>query len=243
MHFLTYTALLACASTSLAWNVDNHPSGLTKRDHPRAFRHAKAAWSVGVLSPSRERRWLCNPYNNPKGKCDGGNQGGDTTDPKTHRVHPLEKKRAQAQSESQVQPVVQQQAKKGDADPAVSGGKRTTAVPKLEKGRRGVNLGSYLLFEPWISQDEWDNTLGCKGSKSEYDCGKALGQEGVNAAFEKHWQTFYTKQDINDMKNAGLNTIRVPVGHWIYKETVNEGEIFPEVRLKSRPHPPLHSSF
>lgn len=114
--------------------------------------------------------------------------------------------------------------------PTTPGGNGGSA-PGLKKGIRGVNLGSYLLYEPWIAQQAWDN-MGCSGAQSEYDCGKQMGQEAVDSAFVKHWESFYTQQDITDMKSAGLNTIRVPVGHWIDETTVNSDEIFPRGGFK-----------
>lgn len=225
MQFLIYTALLSCVSSSLAWRLDNHPPPLTRREHAKDFTTTLKTRAIDGLTSSTKRRWTCDPYHNPKGACEGNGEDKDT-DSKPKHQQTTKKQNINTPRKGTDPPVAED-----DSEGGARGGKRFKPVPKLEKGRRGVNLGSYLLFEPWISQDEWDNTLGCKGAQSEYDCGKQLGQEGVNAAFEKHWQTFYTKQDVTDMKKAGINTIRVPVGHWVYKATVNDDEIFPEVRL------------
>ena len=109
--------------------------------------------------------------------------------------------------------------------PSGSNGTRTAS---LKKGIRGVSLGSLFLFEPWIDQDEWSR-IGCNGAQAEKQCGEQLGQGGVNKAFEQHWSSFYTQQDFQDMTSYGLNTIRVPVGFWMYEQSVNKGEIFPQV--------------
>lgn len=87
----------------------------------------------------------------------------------------------------------------------------TTA--QLKSGIRGVNLGSLFVFEPWIAENEWSK-IGCGGTASEFDCGKKLGQDGVNKAFQQHWSQFYTQTDFDTMKSYGLNTVRIPVGYW-----------------------------
>lgn len=99
----------------------------------------------------------------------------------------------------------------------------------LNKGIRGVNLGSLFVFEPWIDQSEWSK-IGCSNAKSEFDCGKQLGQDGVNKAFTQHWSTFYTQQDFQQMVSYGLNSVRIPIGYWVYEDTVDgASETFPQV--------------
>lgn len=107
--------------------------------------------------------------------------------------------------------------------PSGSDGTRTAY---FKKGIRGVSLGSLFLFEPWIDQDEWSR-IGCNGAQAEKQCGEQLGQDGVNKAFDQHWSSFYTQQDFQDMTSHGLNTIRIPVGFWLYEQSVDKGETFP----------------
>jgi aryl-phospho-beta-D-glucosidase BglC (GH1 family) len=85
---------------------------------------------------------------------------------------------------------------------------------------RGVNLGSLFIIEPWMCGEEW-KSMGCDGAKSEFDCIMALGQEAGNAAFQKHWDSWITEQDMDKMKEYGLNTIRVPVGYWLVEDIVD----------------------
>lgn len=97
---------------------------------------------------------------------------------------------------------------------------------------RGVNLGSLFIIEPWMCNDEWQS-MGCGDAKSEFDCMMKLGQDGGNAAFKKHWDTWITENDLNKMKEYGLNTIRVPVGYWLVEETVDRSsEHFPQGGLQ-----------
>lgn len=93
---------------------------------------------------------------------------------------------------------------------------------------RGVNLGGLFVIEPWMMQDEW-NLMGCGGQRSEFDCVARLGQAQANAAFQAHWNRWITQADINEIKSLGLNTIRIPVGYWIYEDIVyRDSERFPQ---------------
>lgn len=92
---------------------------------------------------------------------------------------------------------------------------------------RGVNLGSLFVFEPWIASGIWSN-MGCAGAQSEFDCVMRLGQTKANQVFQNHWNTFITRNEIQQMKNYGLNTIRIPVGYWMLESIVYESEHFPQ---------------
>ena len=100
---------------------------------------------------------------------------------------------------------------------------------------RGVNLGSLFVLEPWMACDEWQAMkcgTCCGGDscppQSEFDCVLRLGQAAADAAFQNHWSTWITRQDLLDMQKLGLNTIRVPVGYWIHEALVdNSSEHFP----------------
>lgn len=96
---------------------------------------------------------------------------------------------------------------------------------------RGVNLGSLFIIEPWMSGNAW-NDIGCGDQKSEFDCMSKLGQDAGNAAFQKHWDSWITEQDLDKMKEYGLNTIRVPVGYWLVEEIVDKSEHFPQGGLE-----------
>lgn len=91
---------------------------------------------------------------------------------------------------------------------------------------RGVNLGSHFIIEPWMASDEW-NSMGCGGAGDEWTCVQNLGQSKADAAFKKHWDTWTTQEDIKKIKSLNLNTIRIPLGYWIYEELVTSGEHWP----------------
>ncbi|XP_055354489.1 uncharacterized protein LOC129600112 [Paramacrobiotus metropolitanus] len=93
---------------------------------------------------------------------------------------------------------------------------------------RGVNLGSLFVIEPWMAHTEWTR-MGCADQKSEFDCVMRLGQAKANQEFQAHWDRWITQADIQKMKSYGLNTIRIPVGYWIYEDIVyKDSEHFPQ---------------
>ena len=92
---------------------------------------------------------------------------------------------------------------------------------------RGVNLGGHFIIEPWMMYDEWSE-MGCGDQQSEFDCVLKLGQDAANQAFQDHWGRWITQDDIAQMKDLGLNTIRIPLGYWIVEDLIDEtSEYFP----------------
>ena len=103
----------------------------------------------------------------------------------------------------------------------------TTPLPSVSKVRC-VNLGSLYIVEPWMVGKSW-NRMGCGSTGSEFDCVKLLGQQRANEVFAQHWNTFITQSDIQRMRSYGLNTIRIPLGYWIYEDLVDrDTEYFPQ---------------
>ncbi|TMW59560.1 hypothetical protein Poli38472_004629 [Pythium oligandrum] len=83
---------------------------------------------------------------------------------------------------------------------------------------KGVNLGSWLVTEQWMTAQApfWKNLDNQYANKGEY-IALAKGADHAKrvAEFENHHATFVMEKDIQDIANAGLNTVRVPVGYWI----------------------------
>ncbi|KAK7951937.1 uncharacterized protein PG986_007665 [Apiospora aurea] len=102
---------------------------------------------------------------------------------------------------------------------------------------RGVNLGGWLVSEPWMMSTEWSD-MDCVTStqpgacQSEFDCVSKLGQSKADAAFDKHYRDWITPTDVQKIHDAGLNTIRIPMGYWIYRDIVDSSEHFPKIDLK-----------
>ena len=65
--------------------------------------------------------------------------------------------------------------------------------------------------------NEWSNVLNCGNTGSEFDCVSKLGQSQANANWARHWSSFITSSDLDTMSSFSLNTIRIPVGYWIWE--------------------------
>ncbi|EUC58893.1 glycoside hydrolase family 5 protein [Rhizoctonia solani AG-3 Rhs1AP] len=105
----------------------------------------------------------------------------------------------------------------------------------------GVNLGGWLLSEPWMFPNEWVNNMG--GDRCDADCSSCaasefglvqkLGQEKADKAFAEHWATWFTEKDVDDIVDAGLNTVRIPLGYWIVESLVDRSnEYYPRGGMK-----------
>jgi aryl-phospho-beta-D-glucosidase BglC (GH1 family) len=44
----------------------------------------------------------------------------------------------------------------------------------------------------------------------------ALGPVEANRQLRRHWKTWITEQQIVDLKALGADTVRIPVGDWMY---------------------------
>ncbi|BBN00763.1 endoglucanase [Marchantia polymorpha subsp. ruderalis] len=96
---------------------------------------------------------------------------------------------------------------------------------------RGVNLGGLFVVEPWMMNDRWAS-MGCAGLNDEWQCVKSLGQKAADAAFKRHWSSWITKADIDEIVSYGLNTIRIPLGFWMKEDLVQSDEYFPRGGFK-----------
>ena len=76
---------------------------------------------------------------------------------------------------------------------------------------RGVNLGGWFVLEPWITPSIF--SLG-DDVVDEYSYTKSLGKSKAQSALEKHWNTWITQDDFNQISKAGLNHVRIPIGYW-----------------------------
>lgn len=55
----------------------------------------------------------------------------------------------------------------------------------------------------------------------------------VDEKFEEHWNTWFTQDDVNELKGLGINTVRIPLGYWIVEPLVNrKTEFYPRGGIK-----------
>ena len=91
---------------------------------------------------------------------------------------------------------------------------------------RGAALGGWLVLEPWITPSLFYQFLGASqkwGDEAPLHVGldslsfcSALGPVEANKQLRQHWKTWVTEQQIVDLKALGADTVRIPVGDWMY---------------------------
>ncbi|OQR81974.1 hypothetical protein THRCLA_11246 [Thraustotheca clavata] len=84
---------------------------------------------------------------------------------------------------------------------------------------RGVNLGGWLVLENWITPDSpvyKDGGLPSNMHESgEYQIMQKLGHERGDALMQGHWSKFITEDDFIQIKQKGIDMVRIPIGYWI----------------------------
>ncbi|KAH9964095.1 glycoside hydrolase family 5 protein [Russula dissimulans] len=86
---------------------------------------------------------------------------------------------------------------------------------------RGVNLGGWLVLEPWIKPSLFDNT-GNDAIVDEWTFGQLQDYNVAQGVLVDHWNTWITEADFCAIADAGLNHVRIPIGYWAYE--VGPGE-------------------
>lgn len=95
------------------------------------------------------------------------------------------------------------------------------AIRRGEVPMRGVNLGGWLVIEHWINHNSsmYDgvdaDVINNGESQVMQFLTKKFGRAEADRRFEEHHRTFITEEDIKEIADAGVNSIRVPVGWWI----------------------------
>lgn len=98
-------------------------------------------------------------------------------------------------------------------------------VPPLEKtftyGElpiRGVNLGGWLILEPFITPSYFSKYPLSKGVVDEWSLTEYVNStEGTDAMvdlLENHYATFVTESSFKEIAEAGLDHVRIPFGYW-----------------------------
>ena len=91
---------------------------------------------------------------------------------------------------------------------------------------RGAALGGWLVLEPWITPSLFYQFLGASqkwGDAAPDHVGldtlsfcSSIGPVEANKQLRRHWKTWVTEQQIIDLKALGADTVRIPVGDWMY---------------------------
>lgn len=100
--------------------------------------------------------------------------------------------------------------------------KRASRAAKfgITKTVRGVNLGGWFVLEAWMMPDLFTKDLTAKGAIDQWTYMTAVGDNTkALSLLQNHWSTWITQDDFAQIKAAGLNTVRIPVGHWTFNAT------------------------
>ena len=82
----------------------------------------------------------------------------------------------------------------------------------------GVNLGGWLILEPFITPSLFDQFAGQpRQAIDEWSFSDILGRSEATKQLLKHWDTFVTEADIAALAASGLNAVRIPVGYWMWQ--------------------------
>ncbi|CAM9879634.1 unnamed protein product [Chrysoparadoxa australica] len=117
--------------------------------------------------------------------------------------------------------------------------KDTPWFDKLQAPIRSVNIGGLFVLERWILPDfvEWGETTGIADQKTFSERCHDLG---ICDKLMDHWHNFYGPEDFMQMKEFGLNAIRLPLGWWYFAEQIGlspSSYIVPTEKLNDRDHP------
>ncbi|EDO17079.1 hypothetical protein Kpol_530p49 [Vanderwaltozyma polyspora DSM 70294] len=87
---------------------------------------------------------------------------------------------------------------------------------------RGVNIGGWLVLEPYITPSIFEafrtNDYNDDGIPvDEYHFCKWLGYDEAQNRLVEHWDSFYTEDDFANVKKLGFNMVRIPIGYWAFE--------------------------
>lgn len=88
----------------------------------------------------------------------------------------------------------------------------------------GVNIGGWLVLEPYITPSLFEAFGGDDSSKpiDEHSFCERYGKDQASEVLQQHWSTFYTEEDFQEIANAGLNMVRIPIGYWAFQTLEND---------------------
>lgn len=68
------------------------------------------------------------------------------------------------------------------------------------------------MLEPWITPSIFD--AAGPAAVDEWTLCATLGADKCRSVLSKHWSSFITQNDFNQIAAAGMNHVRIPVGYW-----------------------------
>lgn len=91
---------------------------------------------------------------------------------------------------------------------------------------RGVNLGGWFVLEPYITPSIFEIWLqpgdDLQVPVDEYHYSQKLGKLLAKQRLLTHWDTWYSEDDFEQIAQAGLNFVRIPIGYWAFQMLDND---------------------
>lgn len=85
---------------------------------------------------------------------------------------------------------------------------------------KGVNIGGWLVLEPWITPSLFYPFLGNHNNNKigmdMYTFCEVLGPIKANKLLRSHWSNWITESHIQTLVKNKINLLRVPIGDWMY---------------------------
>lgn len=79
-----------------------------------------------------------------------------------------------------------------------------------------MNIGGWLVLEPWITPSIFNNLDPALGIVDEYTLTQKLGSQRALQILRPHWDSWCTFADFQKIASAGFNSVRIPIGYWAY---------------------------
>lgn len=81
----------------------------------------------------------------------------------------------------------------------------------MSKPIKGVNLGGWLVLEPWITPSLFSGT----GTQDEFGYCDTAGKERMQA-LRRHHKQWIQREDFKWLAQQGIEAVRIPVGYWVF---------------------------
>lgn len=88
--------------------------------------------------------------------------------------------------------------------------------PKL----RGVNLGGWMILQPWVTPSlfyQFEEKPPDKTAMDMHGFCKVLGTQEGNRQLREHWAKWVTEADLEALVAQGVNAVRIPVADWMWE--------------------------
>lgn len=87
-----------------------------------------------------------------------------------------------------------------------------------------MNIGGWLVLEPWITPSIFESLDQSKNIVDEFTLTKEYGVNGAAGILQPHWDSWCTFADFQKIQQSGFNMVRIPIGYWSY--TLYDGETY-----------------